>query len=182
MGRPPKERADRTGGLTHVGSGGEARMVDVSAKPETARRATARGTIRMSPQTLEAIQRNQIQKGDVLGVARIAGVMAAKRTADLVPLCHPLPLDDIQLRVEPDDSLPGLRVEATVATSGKTGVEMEAITAVVIALVTVYDMAKAIDRGMVIGDIVLVAKSGGRSADFASLDGTSPAPYRGSSK
>lgn len=157
-------------------------MVDVSAKPETVRRATARGAIRMSPATLDAIRSNQIRKGDVLGVARIAGIMAAKRTADLIPLCHPLPVHDVQLSIEPDDSLPGLRAEATVATSAKTGVEMEAITAVAIALVTVYDMAKAIDRGMVIGDIGLVAKSGGQSGDFASLDGMSPAPYRGRPK
>jgi cyclic pyranopterin phosphate synthase len=157
-------------------------MVDVSAKPETARRATARGVIRMSSATLEAIKRNQIRKGDVLGVARIAGIMAAKRTADLIPLCHPLPVHDVQLSIDPDDGLPGLRAEATVATSAKTGVEMEAITAVAIALVTVYDMAKAIDREMVIGDIVLVAKSGGQTGDFASLDGTSSARYRGSSK
>jgi cyclic pyranopterin monophosphate synthase len=157
-------------------------MVDVSAKPETARRATARGVIRMSSATLDAIRRNQVRKGDVLGVARLAGIMAAKRTADLIPLCHPLPIDDVQLSIDPDDSLPGLRAEATVATSAKTGVEMEAITAVAIALVTVYDMAKAMDRGMTIGDIVLVAKSGGQSGDFARLDGTSPAPYRGSSK
>jgi cyclic pyranopterin phosphate synthase len=157
-------------------------MVDVSAKPETARRATARGVIRMSSATLEAIKRNQIRKGDVLGVARIAGIMAAKRTADLIPLCHPLPVHDVQVSIDPDDGLPGLRAEATVATSAKTGVEMEAITAVAIALVTVYDMAKAIDREMVIGDIVLVAKSGGQTGDFASLDGTSSARYRGSSK
>jgi cyclic pyranopterin phosphate synthase len=157
-------------------------MVDVSAKPETARRAIARGAIRMRPATLEAIKRNQIRKGDVLGVARIAGIMAAKRTADLIPLCHPLEVHDIQLSIDPDDALPGLRAEATVATSAKTGVEMEAITAVAIALVTVYDMAKAMDREMIIGDIGLVAKSGGQSGDIASLDGTSPAPYRGSSK
>jgi cyclic pyranopterin monophosphate synthase len=157
-------------------------MVDVSGKPDTARRATARGVIRMSPATLEAIRRNQLRKGDVLGVARIAGIMAAKRTAELIPLCHPLPIHDVQLSIDPDDSLPGLRAEATVATSAKTGVEMEAITAVAIALVTVYDMAKGIDREMVIGDIIVVAKSGGQSGDFASLDGTPPAPYRGSSK
>jgi cyclic pyranopterin phosphate synthase len=157
-------------------------MVDVSGKEETARRATARGSIRMSPATLEAVRRNQIRKGDVLGVARIAGIMAAKRTAELIPLCHPLPIHDVQLRIEPDDDLPGVRAEATVATTSKTGVEMEAITAVAIALVTVYDMTKAMERGMVIGDIVLVAKSGGKSGDFASLDGTSPAPYPGSSK
>jgi cyclic pyranopterin phosphate synthase len=157
-------------------------MVDVSAKPDTARRATARGAIRMSPATLEAIRRNQILKGDVLGVARIAGIMAAKRTAELIPLCHPLPIHDVQITIHPDDRLPGLRAEATVATSAKTGVEMEAITAVTIALVAVYDMAKAMDREMVIGDIVLTAKSGGQSGDFASLDGTGSARYPGSSK
>ena len=157
-------------------------MVDVSAKPETVRRATARGSISMSPATLEAIRRNQIQKGDVLGVARIAGIMAAKRTPDLIPLCHPLPIHEAQVTIELDDTLPGLRAEATVATSAKTGVEMEAITAVAITLVTVYDMAKALDREMTITDIVLVTKSGGRSGDFARLDGTPPAPYRGSSK
>ena len=115
-------------------------------------------------------------------MARIAGVMAAKRTPELIPLCHPLPIHDVQLEIQIDDALPGLRAEATVATHGKTGVEMEAITAVAIALVTVYDMAKAMDREMIIGDIVLTAKSGGRSGDFASLDGTGPARYRGSSK
>ncbi len=181
-GRPRRGRKDEPTALTHVGANGEARMVDVSAKAETARLATARGSIRMSPATLQAIRRNQIRKGDVLGVARIAGIMAAKRTADLIPLCHPLPIHDVQIRIDADDDLPGLRAEATVATTAKTGVEMEAITAVAIALVTVYDMAKAIDRGMVVGDIVLVAKSGGQSGDFASLDGTSSAPYPGSSK
>jgi cyclic pyranopterin phosphate synthase len=174
--------SDRAPGLTHVGSGGEARMVDVSAKPDSVRRAVARGTIRMNPATLEAIRRNQIRKGDVLAVARIAGVMAAKRTAELIPLCHPIPIHDLQVDLALDDELPGVRAEATAVTSAKTGVEMEAVTAVAIALVTVYDMAKAMDRGMVIGDIVLVAKSGGQSGDFASLAGTPPAPYRGSSK
>jgi cyclic pyranopterin phosphate synthase len=179
-----RRAGDRSGAgqLTHVGPGGEARMVDVSAKPETARRAVARGVIRMSPATLDAIRRNQIEKGDVLGVARIAGIMAAKRTAELIPLCHPLPIHNVQVSLAPDEAVPGVRVEASVATLAKTGVEMEAITAVAIALVTVYDMAKALDREMVIEDIVLVAKSGGRSGDFARLAGTPPAPYRGSSK
>lgn len=179
--RKPTPEAGR-GTLSHVGPTGQARMVDVSSKPETARRATARGTITMSPLTLEAIRSNQIKKGDVLGVARIAGVMAAKRTAELIPLCHPLPVDDVQITLEPDDSLPGLRAEASVATHAKTGVEMEAITAVAVALITVYDMAKAMDRGMVIGHIVLTAKSGGLSGDFASLDGITSARYPGSSK
>jgi cyclic pyranopterin phosphate synthase len=136
----------------------------------------------MSPATLDAIRRNQIQKGDVLGVARVAAVMAAKRAAELIPLCHPLPIHDVQIVIEADDGLPGLRAEASVATSAKTGVEMEAITAVAVALITVYDMAKAMDREMVIGNIALVAKSGGRSGHFASLDGTPPARYPGSSK
>jgi len=157
-------------------------MVDVSAKPDTLRRAVARGSIRMNPATLEAIRRNQIRKGDVLGVARIAGITAAKRTAELIPLCHPIPIHDVQVSITPDEQLPGLRAEAAVTTSGKTGVEMEAITAVAITLVTVYDMAKAMDREMVVGDIVLAAKSGGVRGDFASLAGTPPAPYRGSSK
>jgi cyclic pyranopterin phosphate synthase len=182
MSRRQKNDRRPVGELSHVGSTGEARMVDVSAKPETARRATAQGSIRMSSAALEAIRRNQIQKGDVLGVARLAGIMAAKRTSELIPLCHPLPIHDVQVTIDLDKALPGLRAEASVATSAKTGVEMEAITAVAIALVTVYDMAKAIDRAMVIGDIKLVAKSGGQSGHFASLDGTPPAPYRGSSK
>jgi cyclic pyranopterin monophosphate synthase len=167
--------------LTHVDASGEARMVDVSNKPETARRATATGTIQMSPSTLEAIVRNQIKKGDVLSVARLAGIMAAKRTSELIPLCHSLPIHDVQVVIHPDETIPGLRAEASVATTAKTGVEMEAITAVALALVTVYDMAKAMDRRMIIGNIVLTAKSGGLSGDFASLDGTPPAPYRGSS-
>jgi cyclic pyranopterin phosphate synthase len=156
-------------------------MVDVSEKPDTERRATARGLIRMQLATLEAIKSNQIKKGDVLSVARVAGIMAAKRTSELIPLCHPIPLHDVQISITPDEALPGLRVEASATTIGKTGVEMEAITAVAVALVTIYDMGKAIDRGMVISDISLLAKSGGRSGDYASLDGTSPAPYRGSS-
>ena len=135
----------------------------------------------MAPATLDAVRRNQIEKGDVLGVARVAGIMAAKRTAELIPLCHPLPIHDVQISLAVDESLPGIRAEASAATSARTGVEMEAITAVAIALVTVYDMAKAMDREMVIGDIVLAAKSGGLSGDFASLVGTSPAPYPGSS-
>ena len=157
-------------------------MVDVSAKPLTVRRAVASGAIRMSAAALAAVRGNQIQKGDVLGVARVAGILAAKKTADLVPLCHPLPLDDVKVGLVVDDALPGIRAEATVTTTGKTGVEMEAITAVAITLVTVYDMVKSADRGMVIGDITLVAKSGGRTGDYARLDGTPPAPYAGSSQ
>jgi len=167
--------------LTHVGESGEARMVDVSAKPETQRVARASGLIRMRPATLKAVVNAEVKKGDVLGVARIAGVMAAKRTADLIPLCHPLRLDDIQISLDPDESLPGIRVEATVKTTGRTGVEMEALTAVSVALLTVYDMAKALDREMQISDISLAAKSGGVGGDYARVDGGSSAAYRGSS-
>jgi cyclic pyranopterin phosphate synthase len=150
-------------GLTHVDAAGAARMVDVSAKAETAREARAAGSIRMQRATFEAVRDNVVAKGDVLGVAKVAGIMAAKRTAELVPLCHPLPLDDVQVELVLDDGLPGVRVEAVARTTGRTGVEMEAITAVSIALVTIYDMAKALDREMVITDIMLLEKSGGRS-------------------
>lgn len=149
--------------LSHVGPDGEARMVDVGDKPETDRLARATGSIRMKPDTLLAIRQNTVVKGDVLAVARIAGVLAAKRTADLIPLCHPLPLTDVQITLTLDDDLPGITCEASARTVGRTGVEMEAITAVAVALVTVYDMAKALDRGMTIGDIRLLEKSGGRS-------------------
>jgi cyclic pyranopterin phosphate synthase len=156
-----------TGKLSHVAADGSARMVDVSAKSDTARMARASGQIIMAPATLEAIVSNTIAKGDVLGVARLAGIMAAKRTADLIPLCHPLPLTDVELTVVTDPALPGVRVEATVRTVGKTGVEMEALTAVTLALLTVYDMAKAMDRGMKIGDISLVEKTGGVGGNYA---------------
>jgi cyclic pyranopterin phosphate synthase len=153
--------------LTHVdASSGEARMVDVSAKPETERLARAAGAIRMRAETLAAIRDNALAKGDVLAVARVAGVMAAKRTAELIPLCHPLPLSDVQLALTLDESLPGVRVEATTRCTGRTGVEMEAITAVSICLVTIYDMAKAVDREMSISDIHLLEKSGGRSGHW----------------
>ena len=160
----PKDPARQ---LTHVDAQGTARMVDVSEKPETRRMARARGSIRMSMATLEAIRRHQVAKGDVVSVARVAGVMAAKRTADLIPLCHPLGLDDVQIDVQEDAGLPGLVVEATVRTTGRTGVEMEAIVAVSITLVTVYDMAKSIDKGMVIGDISLIRKEGGKSGSLS---------------
>ena len=149
--------------LTHIDGAGKAQMVDVGGKTATSRRARASGYIRMAPGTLDAIQRNQLQKGDVLAVARIAGIMAAKRTAEPVPLCHPLALDDVQVRIEPDPALPGLRVEAEASTVGRTGVEMEAMVGVMVTLVTVYDMAKAHDRGMVISDVRLEEKSGGKS-------------------
>jgi cyclic pyranopterin monophosphate synthase len=144
--------------LSHVNAAGEASMVDVSAKASVARRARAAGTITMSAQAFAAVRDAQLPKGDVLGTARIAGVMAAKRTADLVPLCHPLALTDVQVRFALDDALPGVRCEAEVRTVGQTGVEMEALTAVSIALLTIYDMAKAMDQQMVIGDVRLLEK------------------------
>lgn len=161
--------------LSHVDAEGRARMVDVTAKPETHRVAKAAGTIRMKSATLDAIRGNQVAKGDVLGVARLAGIMAAKKTAELIPLCHPLPLHDVDVRLELDAKLPGIRVEATSQTVARTGIEMEALTAVSVALLTVYDMAKAIDREMVIGDIVLLAKTGGKDGAWSRLDGTAPA-------
>ena len=147
--------------LTHVAADGTARMVDIGAKPETERMARATGHIMMAPHTLEAILGNMIAKGDVLGVARVAGIMAAKRTAELIPLCHPLALTDVAVRFTPDSTLPGVRAEVVVRTRGRTGVEMEALTAVTIALLTVYDMAKGIDKSMVINDIALADKTGG---------------------
>jgi cyclic pyranopterin phosphate synthase len=152
--------------LTHTDDSGRARMVDVSAKAVTTRTAVASGTITMRAETLAAIRANEIAKGDVLGVARIAGVLAAKRTAELVPLCHSLPLAHVDVAFDADASLPGIRATATATTIAQTGVEMEAITAVAIALVTIYDMAKSADRAMVIGDVHLVSKTGGKSGDY----------------
>ena len=153
--------------LTHVTGDGTARMVDVSAKPDSARMARATGWISMNRTTHAAIVANAVKKGDVLAVARLAGIMAAKRTADLIPLCHPLALTDVSVELTTDAELPGVRVEAIARTIGRTGVEMEALTAASVALLTVYDMAKAMDRGMVIGDISLAEKSGGVGGDFA---------------
>jgi cyclic pyranopterin monophosphate synthase len=152
--------------LSHVAPEGTARMVDVSEKPNSVRTARARGTIRMSMDAFEAIRSHQIAKGDVLSVARVAGIMAAKRTADLVPLCHPLLLEDVQIELSADAGLPGIVAESQVRTTGRTGVEMEAIVAVTVALVTVYDMAKSADKGMTIGDISLIEKTGGRSGPY----------------
>jgi cyclic pyranopterin phosphate synthase len=152
--------------LSHVDAEGAARMVDVSGKVDTERVARATGVIRMRADTLETIRSGSVTKGDVLTVSRIAGIMAAKRTAELIPLCHPLPLTDVQVTLSADDSLPGLRAEATVRTVGKTGVEMEALTAVSVTLLTVYDMVKAIDRAMVISDVLLEEKGGGRSGHW----------------
>lgn len=153
-----------TGGLTHLDEDGAARMVDVSAKRSTAREATATGRITMSREAARAIRDGAVKKGDVLAVARVAGIMAAKRTADLVPLCHPLPISGVTLDLVVEDE--GVTATATVRTTHTTGVEMEAMTAVSVALLTVYDMAKALDRGMVIGGVRLLAKSGGRSGDW----------------
>jgi len=150
--------------LTHIDEHGSARMVDISAKPPTHREATASGRIDMNARALEAIHEGTIKKGDALGVARIAGIMAAKKTAELIPLCHPLPISGATVDLELDDA--GVIVTATVSTTHGTGVEMEAMTAVSAALLTVYDMAKAVDRAMVIGEVRLLAKSGGRSGDW----------------
>ena len=152
--------------LSHLDEHGRARMVDVSDKAVTARMARATGSIRMQRGTLDAIRANTIAKGDVLGIARIAGIMAAKRTAELIPLCHPILLTDVSVDITIDDTLPGLRVEASARTAAQTGVEMEAIIAVSVSLVTVYDMAKAVDRSMVIGEISLAEKVGGRSGHY----------------
>ncbi|HMF88464.1 MAG TPA: cyclic pyranopterin monophosphate synthase MoaC [Gemmatimonadaceae bacterium] len=152
--------------LSHVDPEGRARMVDVGGKPETARLARAEGSITMSAEALAAIERNAVSKGDVIATARIAGIMAAKKTSDLIPLCHPLPLTDAGVDIEVDRSLPGLRVTAWASTHGRTGVEMEALTAVTVALLTVYDMAKALDRGMEISGIRLIEKRGGKSGDW----------------
>ena len=141
-------------------------MVDVGDKPDTPRRARAEGVIRMAPETLAAIRANAVAKGDVLGVAKVAGIMAAKRTAELIPLCHPIPLTDVEVRLEPDDALPGIRVEATARTVGKTGVEMEALAAVSVTLLTIYDMAKSLDKRMSLDSIRLLEKEGGRSGSW----------------
>lgn len=152
--------------LSHIDESGNARMVDVSAKPDTQRTAVAQGAVVMHPGTLELIQAGKMKKGDVLSVARIAGVMAAKRTAELIPLCHPLPLTHIAVDLEPDTDLPGIRITATVSCLGKTGVEMEALTAVSVAALTVYDMAKAVEKSMHIENVHLVEKHGGVSGDI----------------
>ena len=152
--------------LTHFDAEGHAHMVDVGDKPVTDRIATARGWVKMSPQTLDLIVKGTAKKGDVLGVARLAGIMGAKRTADLIPLCHPLPITKVSLDLVPDDSLPGVRLEATVKTSGQTGVEMEALTAATTAALTVYDMLKAADRAMELGGIHVALKDGGKSGRY----------------
>lgn len=153
-------------GLTHFDAEGQAHMVDVSDKPVTARVAVAEGIVRMTPETLAAITGGAAKKGDVLGVARLAGIMGAKKTADLIPLCHPLPITKVALELEPIADLPGIRIVATVKTGGQTGVEMEALTAVSTAALTVYDMVKAIDKSMEITGIRLLLKDGGKSGRY----------------
>ncbi len=152
--------------LTHLSGRGEARMVDVSAKPSTARVAVAEGHVLMQPKTLDIVRSGNAKKGDVLGAARIAGIMAAKRTHELIPLCHPLALSQVEVDVVPDAKLPGVTVRARVKVAGKTGVEMEALTAVSVACLTIYDMVKAVERGMRIEGIRLIEKSGGKSGHF----------------
>jgi cyclic pyranopterin monophosphate synthase len=152
--------------LTHLGARGEARMVDVSAKPATEREAVAEGRVLMQAATLDIVRKGDAKKGDVLGAARIAGIMAAKRTHDLIPLCHPLAISQVEVDLTPDAKLPGIEVRARVKIAGKTGVEMEALTAVAVACLTVYDMVKAVDRGMRIEGIRLIEKSGGRSGHY----------------
>lgn len=151
-------------GLTHLGPDGAARMVDVGGKVITTREAVATGRIAMSRDAAAAIRGGLVKKGDVLAVARVAGIMAAKKTSDLIPLCHPLPLSSVAIDLAVDDD--GVNATATARTSGQTGVEMEAMTAVSVALLTIYDMAKALDRAMVIGNVRLIAKSGGKSGDW----------------
>ena len=152
--------------LTHLAPGGEARMVDVSEKASTERMAIAEGRVVMAKKTLDLVLKGNAKKGDVLGAARVAGIMAAKRTHELIPLCHPLPVSKIAVDIEPDRALPGLRVRSTVKVTGQTGVEMEALTAVSVACLTIYDMVKAADRAMRIEGVRLLSKSGGRSGVY----------------
>ncbi len=153
-------------GLSHFDAKGDAHMVDVSDKPVTARVAVARGQVSMRPDTFALISEGRAKKGDVLSVARLAGIMGAKKTPDLIPLCHPLPITSVALDLTLDPDLPGVQIEATVKTTGQTGVEMEALTAVSVAALTVHDMVKAVDKGMVISDIRVVLKDGGKSGRY----------------
>jgi cyclic pyranopterin phosphate synthase len=156
----------RVSSLTHLDENGRARMVDVSGKPATARTATAAGILTCTRETLEQVRTRTTPKGPVVQTAELAGIMAAKRTAELIPLCHPLPLTKVEVRIDPDDALPGFRIASEVRTTAVTGVEMEALTAVSIACLTLFDMLKAIDRSMMIGGIEVTSKSGGKSGDW----------------
>ncbi|MBY6152318.1 cyclic pyranopterin monophosphate synthase MoaC [Vannielia litorea] len=155
--------------LTHFDAEGRAHMVDVSDKAVTSRIAVAEAHVKMSPETLEMVQQGSAKKGDVLGVARLAGIMAAKRTPDLIPLCHPLPITKVAVELEADVDLPGIRIAATVKTTGQTGVEMEALTAASVAGLTVYDMLKAVDKAMEIGGLRVLLKDGGKSGRYEAL-------------
>ena len=155
--------------LTHFDETGRAAMVDVSGKAVTSRKAIAVGQVKMAPETLALVQTDYNKKGDVFSVAELAGIMGAKRTSDLIPLCHPLPLSKVNVRIEIDEKLPGLTVSAETKTSGQTGVEMEALTAVSVACLTIYDMLKAADKSMIIGDILLTEKQGGKSGSWTRM-------------
>ncbi len=157
---------DNSVNLTHLDHQGQAQMVDVSDKAATVRQAVAAATVRMLSETFAAIEAGNAPKGDVLGTARLAGIMAAKQTASLIPLCHPLPLQKIEVQIVPDPQLPGYQIQATVKTKGETGVEMEALTAVSVAALTLYDMAKALEKSIQIESIRLVSKMGGKSGDY----------------
>ncbi|MGH8000666.1 MAG: cyclic pyranopterin monophosphate synthase MoaC [Brasilonema sp.] len=153
--------------LSHLDTQGQAQMVDVSGKASTIRQAVAAATVRMLPETFAAIQAGNVPKGDVLGTARLAGIMGAKQTASLIPLCHPLPLQKIEVQVTPEPELPGYQIQAIVKTKAETGVEMEALTAVSVAALTLYDMAKALEKSIQIESIRLISKTGGKSGDYA---------------
>lgn len=152
--------------LTHIDRSGAANMVDVGSKEETERQAVAEGSVKMKPETLALILEGNAAKGDVVGAARLAGIMAAKKTSDLIPLCHPLMLTKVAVEIDPDHTLPGLRVRALAKLKGRTGVEMEALTAVSVTCLTIYDMAKAVDKHMEIGGVRVIEKSGGKSGDW----------------
>jgi cyclic pyranopterin monophosphate synthase len=164
---PPDPQASDALPLTHLDRQGQAQMVDVSAKAPTTRTAVAVGQVRMLSATFEAIQAGNAPKGDVLSTARLAGIMAAKQTANLIPLCHPLPLQKVEVQISPDPSLPGYQIQAEVRTKAETGVEMEALTAVSVAALTLYDMAKALEKSIQIEAIHLVRKTGGKSGDYS---------------
>jgi cyclic pyranopterin phosphate synthase len=166
VARKPAPGSEPKPQLSHLGHGGEARMVDVSAKAETEREAVAEGRVLMGRDTLELVLAGNAKKGDVIGTARIAGIMAAKRTHELIPLCHPLPVTKVTVDITPDPDLPGLAVRASVKVTGRTGVEMEALTAVSVACLTIYDMVKAVERGMRIEGIRLLEKRGGKSGHY----------------
>ena len=166
LGKPELGKPGFGNSLTHLDEQGRAKMVDVGWKPVTDREAVARGSVYMLPETLQLILQGLVKKGDVFTIAQLAGIMGAKRTAELIPLCHPLPLNKVDVELVPDESQSRVNITATASTSGKTGVEMEALTAVSVAALSVYDMCKAVDRGMQIGSIRLVSKRGGQSGDI----------------